>query len=171
MNPNGNLAASIRFWIIRAFFLVVLLALLFEIAVPNFVRGGSSKFNGILNRLRQIDAAEDEWAIEHGLTNAPLPSRIITEKDLAPYLLTTFTQKEFGDSQYGEIYLIRDLNQPVEAVLTGDFVETRSAFSFPRGTIIRLDSQQESDGYEIILPDGTSTIHRCVHGNLTIINR
>jgi hypothetical protein len=150
---------------------MALFGLLFAIAIPNFVRGGPSKFNGILNRLRQIDTAKYQWAIEHGLTNAPLPSRAITEKDLAPYLLPAFTQKEFGNPECGEIYLIRDLNQPTETILTRDFAEKRSAYSYPRGTIIRLDAQPESDGWEIISPDGTSTIYRWMHGNLTVINR
>ena len=67
---------------------------------------------GIL--LRQIDAAKSQWALEHGLTNEALPSRIITTKDLAPYLGHEFTGNDLGDPKYGEsLYSIRDLNQPL----------------------------------------------------------
>jgi hypothetical protein len=71
------------------------------------------------------------------------------------------------------LYLIRDLNQPAEAVLTLKLTERHVDSSLPKGTIIRLDPEAEKqsyEGYEIILPDGESKIYRYLHGALTITN-
>jgi hypothetical protein len=174
-NPNGkfqmNTEGSSRRWLLWAVLAVAIVGVLLVCAIPNYSGSHTSKFNGILNRLRQIEAAKEQWAIEHGLTNAPPTNRVITEKDLVPYLLPVYTErKEFGAPAFGELYLIRDMNQPAEAVLTQDLTESDGR-SLPRGTIIRLDLAPESDGWEITSPDGTSTIYRWMHGNLTTLHR
>ena len=173
MNSNSADASSktVKSWLVKFFILVGIVGVLIVIAVPNlnYVGGGPSKFGGILNTLRQIDAAKSQWALEHGLTNAALPSRIITTKDLAPYLGHEFTGNDLGDPKYGELYSIRDLNQPCEAVLTKEFSEGKGNLS--RGTIIRLYQDPQGDGYEIISADGTSVIYHSVHGVYTITKR
>ena len=152
--------------------LIAITGLLVAIAVPNFVHGGSTRLNAIINHLRQIDAAKHQWALERGLTNAAQLNRVITKRDLAPYLLPAYTQnQDFGNPVNGELYLIRDLNQPPEAVLTRKLTERYVDSPLPKGTIIRLDQEPESNGYEIILPDGTSKIFRWMHGTLIITNR
>ena len=172
---DSDPSKSPRSWLLMVILLFALFGLLVVIAVPNFVHGGSTKLNGIINNLRQIDAAKQEWTIEHRLTNASQLNRVITEKDLAPYLLPAFTQnQDFGNPGFGELYLIRDLNQPTEAVLTRKLTERYVDSSLPKGTIIRLDpaaERQSYEGYEIISPDGTSKIHSYLHGVLMITNR
>jgi hypothetical protein len=171
-NSDFELFKSVRPWLLKAVLLVGIIGLLVAIAVPNFVHGGSTKLLGIINRLRQIDAAKQQWAIEHGLTNAFQLNRVITERDLAPYLLASFTQnQDFGNPAFGELYLIRDLNQPSEAVLTRKLTERHVDSSLPKGTIIRLDPGPGSECYEIISPDGTSKIYRWMNGVLIITNR
>lgn len=161
---------AFRHGFLRAVLAAAIVGLLVAIAVPNFPRRDKSKLNAILSHLRQIDAAKAEWALEHGLTNSPLPSRVVTERDLAPFLLPAFTNgKEFGAPMFGELYLIRDLNEPVDVVLTRDLSEYGRPL--PRGTVVRLDPMPESAGYELIAPDGTSTIDRWVRGNFTILHR
>ena len=169
-NPQSGLA-----WWWHVIFVAAIVGLLAALAIPNFIGGGSTKLLGIIHTLQQIDAAKQQWAWERGLTNAAQQNRIITEKDLAPYLLTAFTaHQEFGNPGFGELYLIRDLNQSPEAVLTRKLTE-RSGDSVPRGTVIRLDrgsgKGQCDECYEIISPDGTSKIYRWEHGTLTITNR
>lgn len=155
--------------------LLAIIGLLIAIVVPNYIHDGSTKLSGIINHLRQIDVAKQQWAIEHGLKNTPQLNRLVTEKDLVPYLLPSFTQhQDFGNPGFGELYLIRDLNQPSEAVLTRKLTERYVDSSLPKGTIIRVDQEAERqgyDGYEIILPDGSSKIYRWIHGVLTITNR
>ena len=65
--------------------LLGIVGLLAAIAVPNFVGGGPSKTSGIINILRNVDAAKEQWAIEHGYKNKMPPSRVITAQDIAPY--------------------------------------------------------------------------------------
>jgi competence protein ComGC len=156
--------------------LAVIIGLLALIAIPNFAHGGSTKLLGIIHQLQQIDAAKQQWALEHELTNTASLNRVVTEKDLAPYLLPAFTQKEeFGNPAFGELYLIRDLNQSPEAVLTRTLTERYTDSSLPKGTVIRLDRGVGGEWcyecYEIILPDGSSKIYRWMNGSLAITNR
>jgi len=148
--------ASLR-WALPVSLATIIIGLIICVAVPNYISSGPSKFGEIINHLRQIEGAKEEWAIEDGFTNAPTMNKVITEKELAPYLLPQYTKgKEFGAPILGEIYLIRKLNQPAEAVLTKNFTE--GGRSLPRGTIIRLETTPESDGEEIVLPDGSTTV-------------
>jgi hypothetical protein len=162
-------------WLLPVVILIAIIGLLLAIAIPNFVRGGSTKLLGIIHHLQQIDAAKQQWALEHGLTNTTSLNRVVTEKDLASYLLPAYTQKqEFGNPAFGELYLIRDLNQSPEAVLTRTLTERYTDFSLPKGTVIRLDRGTGNEWcyecYEIILPDGSSKIYRWINGSLTITN-
>ncbi len=172
MDSHSASSKSSWSWLLTGILLIAIIGLLVAITVPNFVHGGSTKFLGIINHLRQIDAAKHQWALERGLTNSSQLNRVITERDLAPYLLPSFTQnQDFGNPAFGELYLIRDLNEPPEAVLTRKLTERHVDSSLPRGTIIRLDPGPGSECYEIISPDGTSKIYRWAHGVLTVTNR
>jgi hypothetical protein len=175
MDSDGN-SKPRRSWLLPVVILIAIIGLLIAIAVPNFVHGGSTKLLGIIHNLQQIDVAKRQWALEHGLTNIMSLNRVITEKELAPYLLPAYTQKEdFGNPGWGELYLIRDLNQSPEALLTRKLTERYTDSSLPKGTVIRLDQGTGSEWcyecYEIILPDGSSKIYRWIHGSLTITNR
>jgi hypothetical protein len=155
MDLNGDPKPT-RSWLLTIVLLIVIIGLFAVIAIPNFNHGGPGKFNGIVNRLRQIDAAKEEWAIEHGVTNTIPTHTLLTIKDLSSYLLPSYTRHEFGDPKFGEIYMIRDLGQPAEAILTREFDEGHgSPFSLPRGAVIRLDATMRGHDCEIILPDGT----------------
>ena len=52
------------------------------ITVPNFVSNGPGKINAIINNLRQLDGAEQQWAEVHGYTNVTP----VTPADIAPYV-------------------------------------------------------------------------------------
>ena len=75
---------SIRSWLITIFLLMAILGLFIAIAIPNFVGGGPSKLSSVINMLRQLDAAKQEWAREHGFTNGVAPSHEVTQQDIAP---------------------------------------------------------------------------------------
>jgi hypothetical protein len=58
-------------------------AMLSAIAIPNFVKARStSQQNACINNLRQLDAAENQWALEKGKKTGD----VCTEEDLKPYL-------------------------------------------------------------------------------------
>lgn len=62
---------------------ILLIPLMMVIAVPNFIKArAASQKNACLNNLRQIDAAKNEWALEHHKKSTDTP----TETDLLPYL-------------------------------------------------------------------------------------
>ena len=64
--------------------LVFIIGFVAAIAIPNFNHDGhNSPGNACINNLRQIDAAANQLAIEHSLTNG---SRINFPSDLTPYI-------------------------------------------------------------------------------------
>jgi competence protein ComGC len=63
---------------------VFILPMLMAIAIPNFVKArATSQANACINNLRQIDAAANEFALEHGKTNG---ETINFPDDLTPYI-------------------------------------------------------------------------------------
>jgi len=103
------------------------------VRIPTFLRTGRGKTSGIVWRLRLIDGAKQQWAIEHHQTNDVL----LTAEDLAPYLRRLFPEGMVRP-EAGERYRINTLWKAPEAELTRE-LEGR-----PKGTVFRLD--------EIILP-------------------
>jgi hypothetical protein len=112
---------------------VVVLVFVFLASLP---RPGSRTraFLGIINTLRQIDGAKQQYAIEH---QTP-PETVLSREQLLHYL-----PERYWDSH--AIYKIKALSDDPEAVLPTPFD------SFPAGTIIRL--QTNAPGYQIIPPN------------------
>jgi prepilin-type N-terminal cleavage/methylation domain-containing protein len=73
------------FTLVEIMIVVAIIGLLAAIAIPNFVKArATSQANACINNLRQIDAAENEWALETGkTTGAAAPS---LTSDLTPYI-------------------------------------------------------------------------------------
>ena len=75
---------SKSFTIILAVIAVVVLA----VGVPNFIKARSSRAAApCINRLRQIESAKAQWALEQSKTTNDLP----TWSDLFPYIALSFT--------------------------------------------------------------------------------
>ena len=77
---EANLDSNIFYWLIILF----IIGLLVAVVMPNFVRSGTSPANACINNLRQIDAAANQFALEHNLTNG---DRINFPNDLTPYII------------------------------------------------------------------------------------
>jgi len=119
--------------------LVILVALLASIAVPNFAGSHRSKTNEIVNNLRQLDGAVQQWGRDHQKTGAVA----VAWADVAPYLKASPEVRGVMKSVAGEVYVLKDLTHPPEAVLTRKLGER------PKGTILRLGTNGE---LEVILP-------------------
>ena len=97
----------------RLFIGFILLFVCAAVVVTLFQRGlgpHTSKTNLILNRLRAIDAAKQEWVTAH----PDVKAEEISRQDLRPYLSGGF----WKESVAGEEYLIRGVTEPAEARLT-----------------------------------------------------
>lgn len=151
MNEKSKIFSS-RSWLWYLLIYVFVAALLFAMAIPNFVGSHTSKINGIINNLRQIDAAKNEWAVEHGVTNldqiATLTNQL-SEKDISPYLHFKKPQGSLVPSVAGETYTVGALNKSPEA----KFVH--KIYSYPSGSIIRFSNSTNLFPLELIFPDGT----------------
>jgi Zn-dependent protease with chaperone function len=137
--PPGRSWSSYLVWVLIGLFFA------WSFAAHDRVHNGPSERTVIVYRLRQIEEAKMEWAFEHNITNATQLTRELTPQDLAPYLLPEFTQKEFGDPLYGEVYSIGHLNEPAQAQLTQALEEKRmfQRLTLPVGAIIKLGTNGE----------------------------
>ena len=80
------------FTLVEIMIVVAIIGLLAAIAIPNFVRArATSQANACINNLRQIDAAENEWALEQGKSSGTAAPSLTT--DLTPYIKLNVNSK------------------------------------------------------------------------------
>ena len=78
---------------------IFMIPLMMAIAIPNFVKAReTAQMNACINNLRQIDAAKNQWALEHNKQATDTP----TESDLTPYL----KNHQFPQCPAGGVYTI-----------------------------------------------------------------
>jgi prepilin-type N-terminal cleavage/methylation domain-containing protein len=71
------------FTLVEIMIVVAIIGLLAAIAIPNFVRARTqSQKNACINNLRQIDGANQQWALE----NKVAASATVTFASISPYL-------------------------------------------------------------------------------------
>jgi prepilin-type N-terminal cleavage/methylation domain-containing protein len=89
------------FTLVEIMIVVAIIALLASIAVPNFLRARKrSQASKILEDLRQIDNATDEYAMENNKTGGMTPAFT----DLKAYLKTGTTLYNTGADLFGDSY-------------------------------------------------------------------
>lgn len=82
--PNKNPRPTLEF-IVKIGLVFLFVGLIALVAVPNFVdhKGGPGwDANRCINNLRQIDAAKNEWALEHNAKS----NNVVTINDIKPYI-------------------------------------------------------------------------------------
>ncbi len=71
------------FTLVEIMIVVAIIGLLAAIAIPNLVRSRTtSQTNVCIDNLRMIDAAKQQWALEHGAVATTVPH----STDIQPYL-------------------------------------------------------------------------------------
>ena len=120
---------------------LVILALVASVAIPNYTGSHRSKALQIVNNLMQLDGAMQQWAIEHGKTGAVA----VTEEYIASYIHLPLKPVA------GERYVLKNLAESPEAHLT------RKVELWPAGSVLRLNTNV---GHEVILPYKTNAAKR-----------
>jgi type II secretory pathway pseudopilin PulG len=103
-NPENKLCSA--FTLLELALLLCIVGLIVAIAIPN--RGGGSHTSqaiACINNLRQIDAADEQFALEHHLTNG---DRIDFPNDLTPYIKLNSAGK-ISSCPAGGIYSLKKL--------------------------------------------------------------
>jgi Mg-chelatase subunit ChlD len=111
--PKKQPERQISWWVgIAAIF--VLLGLLAVLLMPNFTRARTQAHsNAVVNNLRQIDGAKQQWALE----NKKSPDDVPTWTDLQPYLGREGRQVP---SVRGEEYVLGQVAEPPVATVGGE---------------------------------------------------
>jgi len=101
MNTHSHKTTRRGFTLVEIMIVVAIIALLASIAVPNFLRARKrAQATRILEDLRQIDSATDEYAIENNKTTGMNP----LFSDLRNYLKTGSVLYNTGADLFGDSY-------------------------------------------------------------------
>lgn len=93
---------------------VAAVGMMSAIAIPNFVKARTvSQKNACINNLRQLDAAENEWALEKGKKTGD----VCTEDDLKPYL--RLINGQLPKCPQGGVYTINPVGQAPTCSIPG----------------------------------------------------
>jgi hypothetical protein len=134
-------AKRIRWTIaIGAFVIAAIFFVKGPIAGPNYISNGrysAGAFrNAVINNLRQVDAARNEFILE----KKPSPDHIVTEADLTSYIKLNSDRKipRLGP----ERYVLNPIDKPVYVIFESDWRFPRrgwrEGFTFTNGTIFQL---------------------------------
>src|SRR5271166_2210043 len=94
-------ASSKAFTLVEIMIVVAIIALLASIAVPNFLRARKrSQASKIMEDLRQLDSANDEYAMENNKTTGMNPAFT----DLRAYVKTGTVLYNTGADIFGDSY-------------------------------------------------------------------
>lgn len=91
------------FTLVEVMIVVMILAILLTIAVPNFIKSRQAgRVQTVVGNLKQIEAAKEQWAIENGKATSEVPA----SADLVPHYINRWPLGPVGN---GTDYAANDM--------------------------------------------------------------
>jgi prepilin-type N-terminal cleavage/methylation domain-containing protein len=100
------------FTLVEIMIVVAIIGLLAAIAIPNFIKARTTaQMNACINNLRQIDGAEQQWALETKQAAAAVP----TYNDISSYLRNAVVCPAGGAAAtFGSSYTLVNVGGPAK---------------------------------------------------------
>ncbi|NOS72757.1 MAG: DUF3520 domain-containing protein [Verrucomicrobia bacterium] len=104
-----------QFTLLEAMAVIAVLGLLAAVLLPDFIKARTtSQRNSVVNNLRQLDGAKQQWALEN---NKPADAQP-TFADIQPYMGRS--SGDLPSAVAGEKYVLGKVGEPPSAVMEGD---------------------------------------------------
>ena len=107
---NIRLKPASGFTLVEIMIVVAIIGLLAGISTPSVLKArDTSQLNAIINNLRQIESAKEQWALETRQGSGALP----VDTDIGPFI----KQNSMPHAIVGETYNINPVGQPSDATI------------------------------------------------------
>jgi Mg-chelatase subunit ChlD len=141
---------QLKSWLVPLAATAALVFFLGVMTIPNSFRSRSaSQANSIINNLRQLDSAKQQWALEHGKSDSDVP----TFADIKDYVKGRGESGAMPPAVSDETYILGSVGEPVVAEVDARLAKRRpSLLNIVGEQRVRLSAEDATDAGQRIYP-------------------